>query len=581
MFVTGGIEVHVAGVVVRSRDPGRALLVAVALLLVQALFYQKAFAGDLDRLSDVIRRDAPWLACAVAAIILIDAFHFGGSPAGGADSYGYVSQAYGWVSHHLPSPYNLALSLPFPSSDLMQIPLGYCPGPAAHTMVPVYAPGLPLLMTGPIVAFGAIGPYVVVPVCAALLVWFTFCLARTAFGPSGGVVAAVIAATSPIVLFMSIPAMSDLPAGALWTGAVVGAVGESKRTALLGGLAAAFGLLVRPNLPLLAVVLAVWILAAGRSTQAVVRAALFCVPLIVAATTIAVLYRSWYGSPFESGYGPTHDLYALANLWPNLQRYPVWLWQSQGPWILLALVGLGGFAWRVGSRTVVGLCAMVFVTTLASYLFYLPWEAWWYLRFLLPGFGALYVLTAGGVVWLARRVPRPWGRVVAAAIVLLMVRYTVGFAIGNAMFGPIRDSEQRYADVAEFIARTLPPNAVVFAMQHSGNIRIWGGRMTLRYDFIDPAWESRVIPYLEHQGFHPYLAIDDWEAPDVKQHFAIGKDTPFTWPLVGRMQEHGGVTVYDLATHPVATSPIVITPGLAPRYSAPRPVVLEPTPPAN
>ena len=543
-------------------------------MLAQALLYREPAAADLDRLAAWFERHASILAGAAAGLILIHAFHFGGCPAGGADSYGYVSQAYGWLAGEMPRPHDLPLSLPFPLGDGMQIPLGYTSGRAPHTMVPVYAPGFPLLMTAPIAAFGTVGPYTVVPVCAALLVWFTFLLGRQALGRSGGLVAGVIAATSPIVLYQSLWAMSDVPAGALWTGALVGALGSSRRSAVLGGLSAALGLLVRPNLPLLALVLVAWILISGRSRRAAVRAALFSLPVAVAAALIAVLFTRWYGSPFHSGYGPTNELYGLANLWPNLQRYPVWLWRSQGVWVLFALCSPMLLARRSESRTAIALCWILFLATVLCYVFYVPWDEWWYLRFLLPGFGALSVLISGGMVLLARRIPRPWGRIAAATALLLMVTHTMEFSIGKDVFGPIEQREHRYADVGAFIARTLPPNALVFAMQHSGSIRMWGGRMTLRYDWVDPVWQARVVPFLEHEGFHPYLAVDDWEIPDVKHRFAVPDAARLPWPVTGRMREFGGVTVYDLATHPATVAPTVIRPGLAPRYSSPRPLLL-------
>src|SRR4030095_1397738 len=37
------------------------------------------------------------------------------------------------------------------------------------------------------------------------------------------------------------------------------------------------------------------------------------------------------------------------------------------------------------------------------YLFYNPFDVWWYLRFLLPAFPAMFVLTAVGVAWLLAR----------------------------------------------------------------------------------------------------------------------------------------------------------------------------------
>ena len=69
-------------------------------------------------------------------------------------------------------------------------------------MVPSYAPGLPLMMAAALV-FGACGPFLVVPLCAALVVWLAFLLGRRTGGPWAGILAALLVATSPIVLFQS------------------------------------------------------------------------------------------------------------------------------------------------------------------------------------------------------------------------------------------------------------------------------------------------------------------------------------------------------------------------------------------
>jgi len=577
VVATGGIQWRIAGVLFRSRDPQRALLALIALLFVQVFLFREPFERDVDRVVALARRASPWLAGIVAAVAVAHALRYGGCTAGGSDSYGYVSEAYGWETGHLPRAYDLPLSLPFPSGDVMQMPLGYRAGPAPHTMVPTYAPGLPLLMAVGIRLTGAIGPYLVVPISAGLFVWFTFCLGRRAAGPIGGLVAAIVAATSPIVLFQSLWPMSDVPAGALWTGAIVGALGTSRRSALLGGLSAAIGLFVRPNLPLLAVVLALWIFASARGRERYVRAAIFCAPILPVVFSIAALNAMWYGSPFTSGYGRTADIYALANVWPNLQRYPVWLWHSQSPWILVSLLSAVAFVRPWPGRSAVALAWIFFLATAGSYIAYSQFEEWWYLRFLLPGLGAFYVLMAVGLTILAGLVARPWGKISAAVIVLLIVKSTTGFALDKSIFGPLKRSEHRYADVAEFINHALPENAVVLAMQHSGNVRIWGGRLTLRYDFIDPEWAPRVVPELEQEGLHPYLTIDDWEEPDVKRHLGLAADRPLPWPYIARMRDSGGVTIYDLATTRAPAAPVVaLEPESSPQFSAPKEIVLKP-----
>jgi hypothetical protein len=572
---TGGIQWRIGGVLFRSRDPGRALMILAALLAAQALLYRDQFSRDVERLVAALRRRAGWVAAALSVLLFAHAIHNGSFVATGSDSYGYVSQAYGWARGPLPRPYPLRLSLPFPSGEQMQIPLGYRAGQSPHTMVPTYASGLPFMMALGIMTMGSIGPYIVVPVFAALLVWFTFCLGRRVDGPITGVTAAVIAATSPIVLFQAISPMSDVPAGALWTGALLGALGNTRRSAFFAGVAAALGLLVRPNLLLLVAVLFVWITLTARGRERHVRVTLFSIPLVPAVLVVAAINAVWYGSPFQSGYGSSADIYAVANIAPNVRLYPLWLWQSQGSWILLAFLSIATFMTVRRERGAIALCWIYFLATLASYIAYSPFELWWYIRFLQPGLGALYVLMALGVLYIARNVPHPWGALAAAVVVLLSVNHTTEFALNSSVFGPASQSERRYVDVAEFIDRNLPENAVVFAMQHSGSIRIWGGRLTLRYDFIDPDWRSRIIPELERMGLHPYLGIDDWEAVDVRKHFGLPADRPLPWPYVARLRENG-VTVYDLASKPVAASVVALEPGLAPRYSWPKEIVLKP-----
>ena len=137
------------------------------------------------------------------------------------------------------------------------------------------------------------------------------------------------------------------------------------------------------------------------------------------------------------------------------------------------------------------------LVTFACYVSYAPFDVWWYLRFLLPGFGALSVLIAAGAVTLARSIPQPWGRLIAAAAILLLAVKSVTFAAAASTFGPVRDGEQRYIAMGEFAAAHLPVEAVVFAVQHSGAMRFYGGRYTLRFDQLVSEPADRLIDQLE------------------------------------------------------------------------------------
>ena len=58
------------------------------------------------------------------------------------------------------------------------------------------------------------------PVSAAMLVFFTFQLGRRLFDTGTALAGAALVACSPVMLFMSLTPMADLPAAAFWIGAL-------------------------------------------------------------------------------------------------------------------------------------------------------------------------------------------------------------------------------------------------------------------------------------------------------------------------------------------------------------------------
>jgi Dolichyl-phosphate-mannose-protein mannosyltransferase len=575
VMLTGGIDARIGGLVIRSRDPFRAVLAGVALLLLHAAFSRAAWHLALDRLVHLLATTAPALAGAAALLLSVHAVKNGAFVAGGADAYGYVSQAYGWAQGTLPRGEVLPVSVPWPSGDASLAPLGYRIGPEPHTIVPTYAPGLPLIMAATTFIAGACGPFLVVPLCAALVVWLTFRLGRRAGGAPAGLLAAIFVTTSPVVVFQALWPMSDIPAAALWTGATVAALGDRRRNALACGLWAAVGLLVRPNLPVVPLVLLAHLAFSSRGRERWIRMALFCAAVAPAAIGIAALNAAWYGAPWNSGYGAATELYSFGNVASNLTRYPVWLWQTQTPLVLFALVPFVPRFRGDADAGAVRLCAAVFLATLGCYLLYSPFEEWWYLRFLLPAMPALLVLMSTGMVALGRRLPKPRGRVKVAAVALLLVVFTTRFNVAHGMFGPLKDVERRYADVGVYLHDALPPNAIVFSVQQSGSARYYGGRMTIRWDLIDRDWTARAAADVERLGLHPYMVIEDWELPQMREWFGLAPDAPTPWPLVARLRDPIGVSVLDLSSHPAIVVPVALTQGRAPRYSAQQPLTVE------
>jgi len=584
---TGGVDARIAGLAIRARGPSRPLLIGFALLAAYAALNRDAFARLADRAGDLLVRAALPIAIVTAVIVCAMSVRFGTFTAGGSDSYGYVSEAYGWVNRELPGPIPLPVRLPSPTSDMMQIPLGYHQGPRPHTMVPTYAPGLPLLMGLGILLAGACGPFLVVPACAALLVWCTFLLARRVAGPTAGAIAAILIATTPVVLFQMMSPMSDVPAGAFWTAALAAAlaVGSDPTTslvvrfrtgtrrmrvmALLAGFCTAVGVLIRPNLLPLAVVPAVAAAVGQHGRERWVRVVCVFLPVTIAQAFLSFLHTTWYGSPFATGYGRAADLYALANIWPNIKLYATWFLQSESPWALVGLIALLPIARKQADARTLGICVLMLTLTVLAYLAYSTFEVWWYLRFLLPAGGAAATLVALGIITVARTVPAPWGRVAACATFAALVTATVSFASRASVFGGLRDGERHYIEVGEFVRRALPDNAAIFAVQHSGSLRFYGGRLTLRFDWIDREWASRATQDVERIGLHPYLVVDDFELPQVHSQFGLIPSLPLAYPVVARMRDLAGTTVFDLGSHVTMSPPIALEPGGARRCSGP------------
>src|SRR6185295_17224252 len=211
-------------------------------------------------------RAAGLAAAAISIAVLYAGLRLGALVAGGSDSYGYVSEAGLW-RHGLPIVHqDIVRTSPWPRAAQTWTPLGYRESPKfPDAIVPVYAPGLPLLMALLQAVAGPCGAFLVVPLCGALTIWLTFVLGRRLFEPPAVALwGAALVATSPVFLYQLMNAMSDVPVTAAWTLVLVLAVAGSP---LACGIAAGAAIAIRPNLLPLAVVVMAWIGIAGAASR--------------------------------------------------------------------------------------------------------------------------------------------------------------------------------------------------------------------------------------------------------------------------------------------------------------------------
>jgi len=555
VVITGGFVFDVGGIRVSSQNPRNPVLFGLA----ASAAWMLAARGRKERLTeDLGRFAAPGLAASVAAIIVAIGLTYGAFVAGGSDSYGYVSQAEVWATGTFRFDEPLIREFAGRVDRDVFVPLGYSAVDDTGTVVPMYPPGFPIVMAVFHRLAGRDAVFYVVPLLAGVAVLATYLMGTRIGGKAVGLAAAALLAASPPFLFQLTAApMGDVPVTAWWAIALALGMFHHPGAAFGSGLAVSLAILTRPNLaPLALIPLApvVWEGVRHRTglRRAIAWVAIYSAGVIPGCIVIATLHSAWYGSPFTSGYGSLDEIYHWGNALPNLARYPAWIVQSETPLVLLAFAAplLVSRVENAGSpgahaRGVAVSLVLFVVLVLALYLLYQAFDAWWYLRFMLPAFPPLLVLTSVSIVGLSLRLPQ-WSRVVLpSTIVAAMMWHGVVYAIDHNVF--LARSELKYATAADFVAKRLPPKAAVLSMQHSGSIRYYSGLTTVRFDNIHPEQLDSTLATLADSGYRPYILLETWEVPEFQKRFnGFSPLASLDWPPLVVMRE-AQIRIYDPA----------------------------------
>jgi hypothetical protein len=495
------------------------------------------------------------MAALASVCMVVTTWTLGVHTAGGADQYGYVAQSELFAEGRLYVDQAVVADLPNWATESVIAPLGFTPQPefgVPGRIVPTYAPGLPLLMTAFRLVGGADAVYLVVPLTAGLTLWLTFLLGRDLLGPVSGLFAAIWLAVSPAFLNSALVPMSDVPVSAWWLAAFVAALRPSRAAAVAAGAATALAVLTRPNLAPLAIVVALpyamrWL--KDRRQSSGIDAAIFAAAAAIGPALVGILFDYWYGSPFMSGYGPSDALFSWSFVPANLDRYPRWYLETQTAWALAfvaapLLLPAAAATAGIGARTVAGLMLGFALLTWLAYLPYIVFDDWWYLRFLLPSYPMLLALSAAALVLALRRVPM--APTAGAALLAFLVWHGVSYSIDKGIF-LLQRGELRYQKVGEYVARELPARSLFLTMQHSGSIRYYGGRTTLRYDFLPHDRLDALVAHLQSRGWSVYFVLDEWEEnqefrPRFAAANALGK---LDWTPIAISDVGMRVRVYD------------------------------------
>ena len=272
---------------------------------------------------------------------------FGTYVAAASDPSGYLSQARLIAQGDLVVSVPLASRVDWPYPESSFAPLGYRPGLHAAEIVPTYPPGLPLAMALASLVGGENGPFLVGPLLAAVTVFGTYWLAARLHSRTAGVIAAALMASSPLLLSQVVQHMSDIPATALWTLALLAALAGRP---ISGGAVSGLAGPVRPSLlPVagaVAIVLAIWSNRRSANRRATVsRSCSSPRPWLQALRSSRRSSGRSTAIRVASGHGTFSEMFAAANVLPNIRDYARRVLTGETP--ALALISaVRGAVWR-------------------------------------------------------------------------------------------------------------------------------------------------------------------------------------------------------------------------------------------
>jgi hypothetical protein len=423
---------------------------------------------------------------------------------------------------------------PWPDAATTLAPGGFIPSVLRPAASPICAPGMSVLMAPLAMLFGPDAIFWLTPAAAFVLVMSAFAIAHGLAGGMAGATAAILAATSPIVLYQAVQPMNDILTAALWLSALA-AGGNPAAAGMLAGAA----ILVRPNLAPLAVLFALTPFIRNTTREKPWRD----LALIIAGSLPGLLLLAWlnhalYGSIVGSGYGNASQLFALANAGANVSNFSRAIFQTQNvvPFIALA----SPLVFR-GSKRLESLILLAFAAAVIGiYLLYSPYPEWWYLRFLIPAIVVLLILASAVSVHLLSKANM--GGLIPIAAVLLGILGTR--TAGDRDAFNLQQIEGRYRASAELVRDRLPDNAVLITVWQSGSVRFHADREIVMWDALDPSWLDRAIGWLESQGREPFFLFERREEAQFRARFREASELGrLDWPP--RFDLGRQVRIYD------------------------------------
>jgi hypothetical protein len=483
--------------------------------------------------SPVRARAATGLAILALALYTVLLARNEGAVAGGSDSSGYMNQARLLAAGSVHVQPRTVAGLPAAKMPpYFYVPLGFRPAADGNGMVPTYPAGFSLFVVAlkPLAGWRHAGDLTMI-LHALAGIAATYALGRMlGLERHWSGLGAAMVALSPLYIYMSVQAMTDVPSLAWTTLAIVAALKSRERPAwaAAAGAALAVDVLLRPTNVLAFIPIAICLGASPR------RWILLGVGGLPGAVFSAAHSLAAYGSLVATGYGDVSVDFAWSDVPGALLQFLRWLPLLFTPIIALCL----GLPWLTSTsrrdRWMLG-------TWIAAYAaFYLPYrflhEVWWYLRFLLPIAPAIVVggllVLRGMLARIPARCAKAWPMLVYAASVALVAGES--FALTRNLHAmSVGKIELLYPQLTDWMEKNVPHDAVCLSMQASGALLYYTDYTFIRWDFIGEGNVGKVESAIRKSGRPLYAVLFPFEYGEA--HIP-DKAMPGHWTEVGEIK---------------------------------------------
>jgi hypothetical protein len=386
--------------------------------------------------------------------------HFSSRYAGGCDTWAYLSDSL--VLRGKDVGLNGSLD---PAKFPALVPL--CYERIAHGLVSIMPPGFPALL-----AFAGLlhVEFWVNPLLGALGTWLLYDAIARRCGHAIALGFAALWAASPIVVWGSTQLMSDLPAA---TFCLLTFVLAERGRSKLAGAALGFSFWIRPTN-----VLFVPALLLLRPEKAHFRRLAAGMTLTLVCWGAFAIGR--YGRPFPPAYsGNVHEFSTefVARQLGFFGRTTLTMFGLVVPLSVFQIL-------RRPRQSVAFVIWLLGYVGLYAWWKY-PFIDWWWTRYLLPAYPALFVLAAEGTValfeWVERKgLPTMAIASIGTAAVLLSCGRALMFDETHHLF--LQGFEKTYFEDSRLVADLVPRDSLVGAVNYTGPLRMYAGLESFDYD---------------------------------------------------------------------------------------------------